>query len=94
MFNTSWTRTSSPLTFMDTYSERFDGKDWNPFADIKLGLDNMQSPRYEGLTGEELWNECVFFFANSTVKVEMQFVETFATLITRDTRKVPPNLQA
>ncbi len=40
------------------------------------------------MTEADLQTECRYFYANASAKVNIQFVDTHATLITRDTRNL------
>ena len=53
-----------------------------------ITLENLkeQEPRYDGFTKEQILQHCLNFFANETVQLTIEFLDTDVMQIKRDTR--------
>ncbi len=85
----------SPLAYVTTKRRLFtdlgDKYSWN--NSMKFRLDGYgQRPRYLGFDVEDLHAECLNFFANASVKLRFEFVDTDVMQIVRDTRSVNGSL--
>ena len=53
-----------------------------------ITLENLkeQEPRYDGFTKQQIMQHCLNFFANETVQLTIEFLDTDVMQIKRDTR--------
>ena len=59
---------------------------WNSSKYITLENLKQQQPRFNGFTNETILQHCLNFFANDTVQLTIEFLDTDVLQIKRDTR--------
>ena len=74
----------SPL--VQTAQLEDNGRPWDSSKYVTLENLKLQQQRYNGFTNETILHHCFNFFANDTVQLTIEFLDTDVMQIKRDTR--------